>query len=84
MYLGKVNISLKKSVLDPQGNTVMKALHDLGENNVEDVRIGKYVEVHLKSESEAKALEDLDRICKSLLVNQVIETYHIQVEKVSQ
>ena len=82
MYIGKVNISLKKSVLDPQGNTVMKSLHDLGENSVADVRIGKYIEVSLNSNDKESALRDLDRLCKTLLVNQVIETYQIQVEKV--
>lgn len=83
MYIGKVNISLKESVLDPQGSAVMRALHDLGENNIQDLRIGKFIEVKLNSKDEASAHEDLDRICKSLLVNQVIETYKIQIEKVS-
>lgn len=84
MYIGKVNISLKESVLDPQGNTVMKALHDLGEKNIQDLRIGKYVEVRLNSKDESSAHQDLDRICKTLLVNQVIETYQIHIEKVSE
>ncbi|MCB1143383.1 MAG: phosphoribosylformylglycinamidine synthase subunit PurS [Leptospiraceae bacterium] len=82
MYIGKVNISLKKSVLDPQGTTVMNALHDMGEEFVNDVRIGKYVEVTLKSDSEDQAKEDLDRLCKKLLVNPIIETYSISVEKI--
>ena len=82
MYIGKVNISLKKSVLDPQGTTVMNALHDMGEGKVSDVRVGKYIEVHLNSESESNAREDLDRLCKKLLVNPIIETYSITVEKV--
>ncbi len=82
MYIGKVNISLKQSVLDPQGSTVMKALHDLGENSVSDLRIGKYIEVKLSSRDKDSALSDLDRLCKNLLVNPVIETYEISVEKV--
>ncbi|NBU97089.1 MAG: phosphoribosylformylglycinamidine synthase subunit PurS [Spirochaetia bacterium] len=81
MYLGKVNISLKKSVLDPQGTTVMKAFHDLGEKSVIDVRIGKYIEVKLNSSSLEEAKEELDRLCKNLLVNQVIETYQIFIER---
>jgi phosphoribosylformylglycinamidine synthase subunit PurS len=81
MYIGKVNISLKQSVLDPQGSTVMKALHDLGENSVSDLRIGKYVEVKLSSRDKESAIADLERLCKNLLVNPVIETYEINVEK---
>ena len=84
MYIGKVNISLKKSVLDPQGTTVMKAFHDLGEKSVVDVRVGKYIEVKLNSANKEKATEDLDRLCKNLLVNQVIESYQISVEKVEE
>jgi phosphoribosylformylglycinamidine synthase PurS subunit len=84
MYIGKVNISLKKSVLDPQGTTVMKALHDLGEKSVMDVRIGKYIEVKLNSSNKEMALEELDRLCKSLLVNMVIESFEISVEKVEE
>lgn len=81
MYIGKVNISLKQSVLDPQGSTVMKALHDLGENSVSDLRIGKYIEVKLSSRDKESALADLDRLCKNLLVNPVIESYEINIEK---
>ena len=83
MYIGKINISLKKSVLDPQGSTILKALHDMGENNIADLRIGKYVEVKLNLESEEKAIETLDRICNNLLVNKVIEIYDIKLEKVN-
>ena len=83
MYIGKINISLKKSVLDPQGSTILKALHDMGENNIADLRIGKYVEVKLNLESEEKAKETLDRICNNLLVNKVIEIYDIKLEKVN-
>lgn len=82
MFIGKVSITLKKSVLDPQGNAVMKALHDMGENTVADVRIGKYAEVKLNSDSKEKAEEELHRICRSLLVNEVIESYRVELEKV--
>ncbi|HMV79838.1 MAG TPA: phosphoribosylformylglycinamidine synthase subunit PurS [Leptospiraceae bacterium] len=82
MFIGKVSITLKKSVLDPQGNAVMKALHDMGENTVADVRIGKYAEVRLSSDSKEKAEEELHRICRSLLVNEVIESYRVELEKI--
>jgi phosphoribosylformylglycinamidine synthase subunit PurS len=81
MFIGKVIITLKKSVLDPQGNTVMKALHDMGEDSVKDVRIGKFIEVQLDSISETKAKEDLERLCKNLLVNSIIESYEFSVSK---
>lgn len=81
MFIGKVNITLKESVLDPQGQAVMKALHDLGEEHVKDVRIGKYIEVKIEANSLQEAREKLEKYCKQLLVNPVIEVYQCQVEK---
>jgi phosphoribosylformylglycinamidine synthase len=81
MYIGKISVTLKSSVLDPQGTTVHRALDDMGEKNIKDVRIGKYIEIKIDGNSEEDALVDLNRICKSLLVNEVIETYYIQLEK---
>jgi phosphoribosylformylglycinamidine synthase len=83
MFIGKVTITLKESVLDPQGNTVMKALHDLGEDSVKDVRVGKYIEVKLDTSDEIVAKENLDRLCQKLLVNGVIESYNTTVEKIN-
>jgi phosphoribosylformylglycinamidine synthase len=81
MFIGKINVTLKESVLDPQGQAVMKALHDMGEGSVKDVRIGKYIEVKLLANSQSDAEEQINRFCKNLLVNQVIETYSYHVEK---
>lgn len=79
MFIAKVNITLKESVLDPQGTTVKKALHDMGESRIEDVRIGKYIEVKLEADNLEDAKADVKRICDKLLVNPVIETYSVEV-----
>ena len=82
MFIGKVNITLKESVLDPQGTTVKKVLHDKGEEMVTDLRVGKYIELKLNSKDLKTAKEDADRLCKKLLVNGVIETYSLEVSPV--
>lgn len=82
MYIGKVSITLKESVLDPQGSTVKKSLKNMGEDMVEDVRVGKYVEVKVNSKDAETAKKDVDRLCKNLLVNPVIETYSVEIVKV--
>ncbi|MBP7284711.1 MAG: phosphoribosylformylglycinamidine synthase subunit PurS [Leptospiraceae bacterium] len=82
MFIGKVNITLKESVLDPQGTTVKKVLHDMGEEMVTDLRVGKYIELKLNSKDLKTAREDADRLCKKLLVNGVIETYSLEVSPV--
>ena len=79
MFIGKVNITLKESVLDPQGTTVKKVLHDMGEDMVADLRIGKYIQLKLNSIDIETARQDADRLCKKLLVNGVIETYALEV-----
>ena len=79
MFIGKINITLKESVLDPQGTTVKKALNDMGESTVSDVRVGKYIELKLNSGDIESAKKDVKRLCEKLLVNDVIETYTSEV-----
>ncbi|MDR4434767.1 MULTISPECIES: phosphoribosylformylglycinamidine synthase subunit PurS [Bacillus subtilis group] len=81
MYKVKVYVSLKESVLDPQGSTVQHALHSMTYNEVQDVRIGKYMELTIE-----KSDRDLDvlvkEMCEKLLANTVIEDYRYEVEEV--
>lgn len=81
MYKVKVYVSLKESVLDPQGSAVRHALHSMTYNEVQDVRIGKYMELTLE-----KSDRDLDELvkemCEKLLANTVIEDYRYEVEEV--
>ncbi|MCE9501529.1 MAG: phosphoribosylformylglycinamidine synthase subunit PurS [Leptospira sp.] len=79
MFIGKINITLKESVLDPQGNTVKKVLNEMGESAVSDVRIGKYIELKLNSKNIETARADVSRLCEKLLVNGIIETYTSEV-----
>ena len=79
MYLAKISITLKESVLDPQGQTVKKNLESMGESTVIDVRIGKYIELKLGSKNKKEAANDVDRLCEKLLVNHVIETYTAEI-----
>ena len=71
----KIKITLKNGVLDPQGKAIQNAVGALGISGVEDVRQGKYIEVALAETDEAKAREAVERMCKDLLANTVIENY---------
>ncbi len=71
----KIKITLKNGVLDPQGKAIQSAVGALGISGVEDVRQGKYIEVALAETDEAKAREAVERMCKDLLANTVIENY---------
>lgn len=81
MFLARVFVQLKESVLDPQGQAVTGALHHLGHTEVEDVRIGKYIEVRLSLKDRGEAEEKVKDYCENLLANTVIESYHFELEE---
>ena len=75
----RIKITLKNGVLDPQGKAIQHALSALGVAGVEDVRQGKYIEVNLHETSPDKARETVERMCKDLLANTVIENYSYEL-----
>ena len=73
----KVIVTLKKSVLDPQGTVIRQTLNGMGFNNVSDVRQGKFFEIDINEKDQKKAEEKVEDMCKKLLANLVIENYKI-------
>jgi len=71
---------LKEGILDPQGKTVLRALKSLGYDEVEDLRIGKYMELALDGEDGDKLEARLLEMCEKLLANPIIENYRVEVE----
>lgn len=82
-YRATIYVTLRPSVLDPAGTAVQSGLSHLGYNNVEQVRIGKYIELTLIADDEKKAQEQVDRICDRVLANPVIENYRFDLKEVS-
>jgi len=82
MYLSKIRITLRPSILDPQGKAVGHAIASLGVNAVRDVRMGKYVELKVEGPSEAEARAATEEVCKKLLANPVMEDYSYEIEPV--
>ena len=76
----KVYISYKEGILDPQGKTVGGALDSMGIQGIEDLRIGKYIEIDFGNISKQKAEEITDESCRKLLANPNTETYHFELE----
>lgn len=70
-------IFFKKSVLDPQGQAVMKALQGMGFEKVKDVRQGKVFDLEIESEDKEKAFQIAKEACEKLLCNPIIESYEI-------
>ena len=79
MYKATINVTLKKSVLDPQGQTVLRALETLGFKEARNLRVGKYFELSLDAASREKAEARVREMCDKLLINPVIEEYSFQL-----
>ena len=75
MYKVKVFVTLRESILDPEGAAVKGALHKLGFGHVSDVRMGKVIEMTVASR------EGIDEMCETLLVNTVMEDYTYEIEE---
>ena len=73
----KINIFLKKGVLDPEGKAIENALLNNGYNKVNNVRVGKTISLNIESDIKSDALEQVTLMCKEMLVNNVIEDFEI-------
>ena len=80
MARARVYVTLKKSVFDPQGNTIHDALTSLGYGGVADVRQGKYFELTLPGLGPEQAKQTAEEIAHRVLSNPVIESYRVEVE----
>ncbi|MBK8444317.1 MAG: phosphoribosylformylglycinamidine synthase subunit PurS [Sphingobacteriales bacterium] len=80
MYKVKINISLRENILDPQGKAVNNALHQLGYEAVEQVRVGKYIELYLQHTNNLE--QQIENMCRQVLVNSVIEDFQYSIENV--
>ena len=79
LYKARIFVSLKPSVNDPQGSTVRQGLIDMGFEQVLDVRVGKYIELTVESETEKSAKDKVNDMCDKLLSNPVIEMYNFEI-----
>jgi phosphoribosylformylglycinamidine synthase subunit PurS len=75
-----VYVSLKKTVLDPQGKTIHSALKKMGYKGVDEIRQGKYFEIALDGSDRAAAEKEVERIAREVLTNPVIEEYRYTLE----
>ena len=82
-YQAQIYVTLRPSVLDPAGTAVESGLKNMGYDNVEGVRIGKYIQLSITSENEEDARKQLDIVCDRLLANPVIENYSVELTEIA-
>ena len=80
-FAANIYVSLKPTVSDPQGATVSGALSQLGFDSVKDVRVGKYISMHIDESSKKKAESVVSNMCEQLLANTVIEEYRFELQE---
>jgi phosphoribosylformylglycinamidine synthase PurS subunit len=76
----RVFVRLRAGVLDPQGQTIRRALEGLGFPEVRDLRVGKVLEFTLDETDRGRALARLEEMCRRLLANPVVEEYSCEVD----
>jgi phosphoribosylformylglycinamidine synthase PurS subunit len=74
-FIAEINVMPQKEILDPQGKAVKLGLHNLGIDDVSDVRIGKHITLALDADSEADAKQRVETACSKLLANMIMEDY---------
>ncbi len=79
-YRANIRVTLRTSILDPQGKAVHHALGSLGMGAISDVRIGKYIELSIDTGSEQEATRLAEEACRKLLANPVMEDYTYSIE----
>lgn len=79
--IARVIVTPKPVVNDPQGITVRQGLATLGFSEVNEVRMGKYIEVALDASSEHEARRRVEAMCNQLLANHVIEDFRFELER---
>jgi phosphoribosylformylglycinamidine synthase len=81
-YKAEIDIMPHKELLDPQGKTVARNLHNVDIHGVDSVRIGKHIEMVVDADDQEMAKAKVDEACKKLLANVIMETYQFSIEAV--
>jgi phosphoribosylformylglycinamidine synthase len=81
VFIARIQVTLRPSILDPQGKAVQHAIATLGVSAVKDVRIGKYVELTVDERSEEGARKATEEVCKKLLANPVMEDFSFELTR---
>lgn len=76
----KIYVTLKKTVLDPQGKAVQNALHELGFHSVQSTRVGRFIVLDIQGKDKKSVEKQVHQMCDKLLANPVIEEYSFEIE----
>ena len=81
-YKAEIDVMPLKELLDPKGKAVAGNMKNIDLNSIQDVRIGKHIQLHIEADSDAQAKQIAEESCKKLLANPIMESYTFTIHKV--
>ena len=78
-FRAEIDVMPHKALLDPQGKAVSNSMKNVGLSEISGVRIGKHISLEVEAESVEAAQTKVDEACKKLLVNQITETFEVEI-----
>jgi phosphoribosylformylglycinamidine synthase len=81
-FIAQIDVMPKKEILDPQGKAVTGSMKNIGLGEITNVRVGKHISLEVEAENESEASEKVDRACKQLLANLIMESYEFKIAAV--
>ena len=81
-FTAEINVMPLKSLLDPQGKAVSASMGNVGLSEIENVRIGKHITLEIEAENKEAASTKVDKACKKILCNQIMESYEFTIEEI--
>ena len=81
-FKAEINVLPLKSLLDPQGKAVSASMKNIGLSEIGNVRIGKHITLEVEAESKEVALSKVDKACKKMLCNQIMESFEFTLEEI--
>lgn len=80
-FRAEIDVMPKKELLDPQGKAVSSSMKNLGLPEVGNVRIGKHISLVVEADNETSASEKVEKACKELLANQIMESFEFELSE---
>lgn len=81
-FKAEIDVMPKKELLDPQGKAVSSSMKNLGLPSITNVRVGKHITLEVEAADEAAARQMVEKACKDLLANQIMESYEFVLTEV--
>jgi phosphoribosylformylglycinamidine synthase len=81
-FQAEIDVMPKKEILDPQGKAVTGSMKNLGLSEIHNVRIGKHISLEIEADNAETAHTKVEKACKSLLANLIMESYSYKIEQV--